>query len=130
MGDNAKSMFEFLSSEGFRSHYDEDGDIAFKYEGDTYLVIFHDNKPDFASLTKVVGLEIEEDDTLAIYKLINQVNVQYILGKVTLREGDDPVMIFKVDFLGPIEQFQEHLARYLTIIQQMEKDFVAGYSEL
>ena len=52
MSKNVDQLFSYLSDEGFRPKLDDEGDIVFKYEGDTYIVIFNENDPDFASLNK------------------------------------------------------------------------------
>lgn len=41
----AAAMLDFLAEEGFRPHLDEDGDVYFKYEGSTYLVITRSDEP-------------------------------------------------------------------------------------
>jgi len=35
----ATDLLDFLTEEGFRPKFDEDGDVYFKYEGSTYVVI-------------------------------------------------------------------------------------------
>lgn len=40
-----EKVFEYLSSEGYRPKYDEDGDIIVKREGKTFAIIFEENDP-------------------------------------------------------------------------------------
>lgn len=46
----AAAMLDFLGEEGFRPNLDEDGDVFFKYEGMTYLVITASNEPTVLTL--------------------------------------------------------------------------------
>lgn len=41
----AEAVFDFLAEEGFRPKLDEDGDVYFKYEGSTYVVLTGSNEP-------------------------------------------------------------------------------------
>lgn len=131
MNKTAEAVQEFLGEEGYRPKY-EDEVISFKHEGGNYVLFFHDeNDPDFISLNKLVGIELDNNDSLAIYKLLNKVNSQYIIGKCYINdENDDPFIRFQLDSVGSIESFKKHFERYLGLIQQMENDFSEGYNEL
>ena len=39
------AVLDFLTEEGFRARLDEEGDVYFKYQGMTYVVITRDNEP-------------------------------------------------------------------------------------
>ena len=41
----AAAVLDFLTEEGFRPRLDEDGDVYFKYQGMTYVVITRGNEP-------------------------------------------------------------------------------------
>ncbi len=45
-----RSYVEFLRQEGYSPQVDEDGDVRFKYEGKTYLVIVDADDPQFFRL--------------------------------------------------------------------------------
>lgn len=129
MSKNGDFIFSFLGDEGFRPKRDGDGDIVFKYEGDTYIVIFNENDPDYVSLNKYLSLDFNDNKALEVYKLLNKVNYDYIVGKCVLRDGQDKVLKIEIDTLGSIEAFKQNFDRYLRIIQQMERDFIEDFNE-
>ncbi|MBB5235588.1 hypothetical protein [Deinococcus budaensis] len=46
----ASAVLDFLAEEGFRPQLDEDGDVFFKYEGGTYMVITSSDEPTVLTL--------------------------------------------------------------------------------
>lgn len=129
MNENKEAINKFLIEEGFRPKYDEDGDIIFKQEGDTYYISFRDNDEDFASIKKLGRIDIDDNEIFDVYKILNKVNSEYIIGKCTL-VNDDKILAFDIDYLGSIDKFTSNFERYLRIIKQMEKDFLKEYSNI
>lgn len=75
-----KAVHSFLSDEGFRPKYVEDN-IIFKYEGDTYVMFFDDDKDDYSSINKfITGVDFSDDYILDIYKIVNKINSDVIIG--------------------------------------------------
>ncbi|WP_199777070.1 hypothetical protein [Deinococcus sp. NW-56] len=56
----AVAMLDFLAEEGFRPHLDDDGDVYFKYEGGTYLVITATDEPTVLTLVLPYFWPIED----------------------------------------------------------------------
>jgi len=48
---------QFLKEEGFVPSIDSDGDVSFKYEGDTYYIKPHGNQPLYFRITKYLNHE-------------------------------------------------------------------------
>lgn len=46
----AEAVLDFLTEEGFRPKLDDDGDVYFKYEGMTYLLLTASNEPTVLTL--------------------------------------------------------------------------------
>ena len=131
MEKNVSAIYAFLTEEGFRPKYnDDDGVITFKHEGDSYVLIFKENDEEYVSVNKFIGVEFSDDISLEVFQLINGINSEYILGKGTIRENDDQLLILQVDSLGSHEDFKNNFERYLIIIQQMERAFVTGFNKL
>lgn len=129
MNKNVDKIYEFLGEEGFRPKYD-DGNIILKYEGDRYLIRFREEDEDYVAITKIIGIDFSEDKILNIYKLINKINYEYILGKCSVREDEESILILEVADLGTVEDFKNNFERYMSIISQMESDFAEGYQEI
>lgn len=130
MSSKSEAVFEYLAEEGFRPNYDDDGDIFFKYEGSNFIVIFKDKDPEYTSISEFINIDIEEDELFDVLKLINSVNSDYIMGKITLVDNDNKTLRLQVDSFGSFENFKRNFDRYLKIISQMERDFGEGYSEI
>lgn len=130
MQSKQKIIFDYLSDEGYRPSYDDDGDILFKHEGNGYVVLFKDQDPDYTSLSEFFSIDFPDNQLFDVLKIINKVNAEYILGKIFLLEKDDKFLRLQVDSFGSAEDFKNNFSRYLNILTQMEKDFGVEYSEL
>lgn len=129
MSKNKEYINSFLIEEGFRPKYDNDGDVIFKHEGDTYFISFKDNDDNFASIKRLGNINIDEDELFEVYKILNMLNSKYIIGKCTLID-DNKILAIDVDHLGSIEWFKNNFDSYLTIIKQINKDFIEEYSSI
>lgn len=129
MNKSAQIVYDFLADEGYRPKYDEEGDIVFKSEGDSYLVCFKENFPGYISLTKLFSTEFSNDKILDVYELCNQINSDYIVGKCVIRDGGETLSI-EIDTLAPPENFNNYFNDYLRISQAMEEKFFEEYNEI
>lgn len=128
MSKDCNVIYEFLSEEGFRPKIDDDGDIVFKVSGDTYLICFREQDPDYISVRKYFSLD--EDHDLTIYRLANKITAQYVVGKCTIVDMNGDTLLLEIDSLEELDSFKKNFERYLQIIQEMEADFGKGMQEL
>ena len=64
--DAASVINEYLRNEGYTPKTDSDGDIVFKHEGNTYIVIFDKDDKDFIRLVYPNFWSIESQDERVI----------------------------------------------------------------
>lgn len=68
MQEQKQTLLDFLSTEGFHPNFDEQGDIAFKCEGWTYVICFDKRDPQFAKMILPGVWEI--DDSVALQDVL------------------------------------------------------------
>ena len=60
--DRVRVFCDFLKDEGYRPEVDEDGDIVFKSEGNTYLIILEENDEEYFRLVFPTFWSIESSE--------------------------------------------------------------------
>lgn len=60
--DRVRAFCDFLKDEGYRPEVDEDGDIVFKSEGNTYLIILEENDEEYFRLVFPTFWSIESSE--------------------------------------------------------------------
>lgn len=128
MNTNCEAVYKFLSEEGFRPQIDQDGDIVFKAEGDTYVICFSENDSDFMTIRKYLNIDPGQD--ISVYKLAHDITSNYKVGKCIIIGDDELTLLLAVETLEDMTNFRKNFERYLTIIKEMEGDFAEGYDKL
>lgn len=130
MDKNIDSVYDFLSEEGYRPKRNDDESLVFKHEGDIYYLAFDNNDSDYCSIRKAISIDVNDNDILNIYKIVNKINSEYKLGKCVFYDDDeDRFYILQIDSLGSFINFQKNFDRYLVIIKGMEEDFSREYNK-
>lgn len=115
----------FLKTEGFTPSVDNDGDVMFKYEGNTYYI-----RP-MGSVNKFkLSYYLSSDKSNQLNKLLdaaNEVMKDYYNIIITVSEdkkNDKYIVIYSVDnFFANENDYEKFLYRCLTVIQNATKDY-------
>ena len=105
------SVVSLLKDEGFVPSVDEDGDIWFKKEGDTLLIIIQDDEsPFFVQISYALSSE-GMDDQVALLKAVNNININCRCVKCAM--GDNGVVLFSVEtYNNSARVFMDNFATY------------------
>lgn len=116
-----EKILETLRELGFElKEYGEQG-FHFKYEGNNYLYIYHADDEDFLNIVMPGILDLDNDEELAFYKVMD--NLNYNLKYVKVNKVEDEMwLVYERELIG-----EEDLKKLLThIIAQLD----AGYAFL
>jgi hypothetical protein len=126
----AERYLDFLAEEGFRPRINENGDVAFKYEGGSYVIRIDENDEMYFCLVFPNFWRIESVEELSRVKEIAlAVTAEYKVLKII------PVVDFNTSatvqlFCSPPETFKEVFYRCLRAICAAVKEFSAKMQEL
>ena len=113
-------IFSYIKGEGYRPEIDDDGDIMFKKEGDTYFVIVSaDNSaPMYLSLTKIFTYS----GSFTKYKIkqcMQEINLYKMCKLVPLDESCE----IRVEmFLNDAGSFTSIFEKALSVMKQAEEE--------
>lgn len=124
-----KMYMNFLKEEGFRPELDEDGDIVFKREGATFLIIISEKDPNFfmLALANIWKIESEEELVKAIVSA-NQANDKSKVAKTYITETQK-VWVSVEAFLDEPTDFKKVFDRSLRAIDNAVAVFVEKMRE-
>ncbi|MDR2194429.1 MAG: YbjN domain-containing protein [Treponema sp.] len=115
-----QSMYlDLLKEEGYKGNIDEDGDIAFKYEGKTYWIIIDEEEPEFFALYygSIWGFQ-DDGDILKGLRAANAINKNKRLIKMYIDEEEDSIGVDVELFVQEPKDFVSYLLRSLCMIQE------------
>lgn len=119
---HATRVLDFLTREGFRPEFDEDGDVRFKYEGWTFWVMISDDPthlrvahPNFWPLDD----DAERRRALAVAA---EVQWRFRVGRLTVL--DRTVWATVEAYLPDEHAFEKVLLRNLSALQALVSEFV------
>ncbi|MCR5152985.1 MAG: hypothetical protein K6A98_07550 [Prevotella sp.] len=113
-------IFSYIKGEGYRPEIDDDGDIMFKKEGDTYFVIVSaDNSaPMYLSLTKIFTYSGSFTKN-KIKQCMQEINLYKMCKLVPLDESFE----IRVEmFLNDAGSFTSIFEKALSVINQAEEE--------
>lgn len=89
---------DFLLELGYRPHVDDDGDIAFKSEGDQYYIVFSEHDEEFVVLARYRFWEVVEEEVTrtAVMDAAIQVASDIKVAKIIVGEDDDPSVMMEM----------------------------------
>ena len=130
MADNKAPLMAFLTTEGYVPTADDQGNIAFKREGRTYLSFTGDGDPLYFNLycfMSYADMVTSRDKALVA---ANEINRSIKAIKITLPDDADPSKVtFGIEALLPEENsFQPIFERALAIITLCIDQFSAKVS--
>ena len=70
----SEKVFEYLKYQGLVPEYDAKKNINFKYQMKNFHYINNDNDPQFINLTLPNIYDVTDDNRMAVFEALNQVN--------------------------------------------------------
>ena len=122
------SLKVFLLEEGYASKIDEDGDLQFKSEGDTYWYSVSQNSDGtFYVRFCRASMGATDADMYAVYRAANQVTAEYKCGKCYVSSGR---VRYSVEFFAESPAYAKRFfSRHLSILGSLEEDCKKYYSQ-
>lgn len=106
----------FLTGEGYRPRVDIDGDVVFKREGWTYLLLIDEDDPMLFVLSCMMQTDIVDDRSRRLALVAaNEVTATTKVTKISIL--DDTVVGSVEMFVSPLEAFTPVFERCLTALQ-------------
>jgi hypothetical protein len=107
-----------LKEEGYKGEVDEDGDIRFKYEGETYWITPDEDDSEFFDLYFAGNWEFEDDgDKIKGLHAVNTVNRGKKLVKMHMDGENDLLFVHAGFFVQEPKDFIRYFSRSLGMIQ-------------
>ena len=101
----ANSLMSFLREEGFSPSLDEDDDIKFKKEGNTYWISISEEGPFYLRLIHG-GLDCEEADPYTVMEACNYTNRKLKAGKAYYLDKNKSVSVVCEMFCSSVEDYK------------------------
>ena len=121
MDDIKQAVVEALEEEGYESQIEEDGDISFEVDEDTYYVCFasDDDEQDYF---RVIWLSdsYDADRRVELLEQLNELTSSYRVAKTYLTDSDDGTIFVTcaVETYADVESFVQYLGDYIGILQE------------
>jgi hypothetical protein len=121
MDDIKQAVVEALEEEGYESQIEEDGDISFEVDEDTYYVCFS-SEDDEQDYFRVIWLSdsYDADRRVELLEQLNELTSSYRVAKTYLTDGDDGTLFVTcaVETYADVESFVQYLGDYIGILQE------------
>jgi hypothetical protein len=125
--ERARAYVDILAAEGYRPQMDEDGDVIFKSEGLTFVIITEEEDEEYVSLVLPNFWSIESEEELArVLKAANEVNRSIKVVKIFVRKDGKNTWAAVEMFVKSPESFNLVFERALRAL----KGAVARFAEL
>jgi hypothetical protein len=126
----AERYLTFLAEEGFRPRIDANGNVAFKYEGGSYVIEIFENDEEYFRLKYPYFWRIKNDEELAqVKETALAVTAEYKAVKILLA-GDTNTSASVELFCSPPQTFTAVFNRCLRALRDAVKEFVARMQEM
>ncbi len=120
--EDTEVYLKFLSEEGFSPRVDEDGDIVFKYEGGTYLILCSDDENEYFRLAFPAFWSIDSDEErVQVTMAAHQATANTKVAKVFI-SGDNTWAAIEM-FIGSPQAVTPVLPRCLRALQTAVHNF-------
>ena len=119
---------QFLKEEGFMPSVDDDGDVKFKSEGDSYYLSPYGKDPLFFSLVRYLK-NTDEVHSLKIFEAVNKANFAYKTVGVYLTSNDKSIIINAASYLANEDDFKRIFYRSLKNARKATQLFLDEYNK-
>lgn len=117
----------YLTEEGYIAKLDEDNDLAFKKEGDTYWISVTEEKSGCYFVRLASSMGCEDTNLDAVRKAVNQVNSEYKLAKAYLSKTEKNIQFVIDAYCYTSEDFTKYFAKYMDILDDVDGDLKEYY---
>jgi tetratricopeptide (TPR) repeat protein len=126
-----QSMYlDLLKEEGYKGKVDEDGDITFKYEGETYLIALYEKDPEFFRLHYGCHWGFKDDgDIIKGLRAVNTINRSRKLVQMHM-DGENGLIFVDVEFfVKEPKDVVRYFSRSLGMIQEAIDAFIEEWEK-
>ena len=110
----SEMMFDYLKEEGLVPRYNDNGNIAFKYQMRNFLFFVDDNDSAFFNLTLPCIYDVTDDNRMAVFEAMNQVNENTKVVKLTI--ANDSVWCATEIMMDSTPEMEDLVPRLLNIL--------------
>lgn len=114
-------LFNYLKEEGLVPRYNENGNIAFKYQMRNFLYLVDDNDQAFFNLTLPCIYDVTDDNRMAVFEAMNQVNESTKVVKLTI--ANDSVWCATEIMMDSTPEMEDLVPRLLNILLTSREKF-------
>ena len=117
----SEMVFDYLKSQGLMPKYDERDNIIFKYQMRNFLYFSNDEDEQFINLTMPCIYDVTDDNRMAVFEAINEVNETTKVVKLTI--AGDSVWCATEIMLDSTPELDDLIPRLLGILMGAQKKF-------
>ena len=121
MDDIKQSVLEALNEEGYEAAIEDDGDISFEADEETFYVCFSEDEDD-DEYFRVIWLSdsFEADRRAELLDKLNELTLSYRVAKAYLSDADDGTCFVTcaVETYADVETFVQYLPDYISLLQE------------
>jgi hypothetical protein len=121
----SEMVFNYLKSQGLMPEFDDRNNIIFKYQMRTFLYFNNDEDEQFFNLTMPRIYDVTDDNRMAVFEAINQVNETTKVVKLTI--AGDSVWCATEIMLDSTPEMDDLMPRMLGILMNSQQKF---YNEI
>lgn len=121
----SEMVFNYLKGQGLMPEFDDRNNIIFKYQMRTFLYFNNDEDEQFFNLTMPRIYDVTDDNRLAVFEAINQVNETTKVVKLTI--AGDSVWCATEIMLDSTPEMDDLMPRMLGILMNSQQKF---YNEI
>jgi len=121
----SEMVFNYLKSQGLMPEFDDRNNIIFKYQMRTFLYFNNDEDEQFFNLTMPRIYDVTDDNRMAVFEAINQVNETTKVVKLTI--AGDSVWCATEIMLDSTPEMDDLMPRLLGILMNSQQKF---YNEI
>lgn len=121
---------QYVTKEGYRPEIDKDEDLTFKKEGTLYWVRVREEDEGYFYVTlNHAPVDCEDANLYAVRKAVNDVTMNYKVGKAYYSETNNDVPLSVEGFYKNANDFTQFFSRFMSILENMDEDLKEYYEE-
>lgn len=117
----SEMVFDYLRNQGLVPQYNQSGNITFKYQMRSFLFFVDDDDAAFFNLTLPRIYEVTDDNRLAVFEAINEVNENTKVVKLTI--ANDSVWCATEIMMDTTPELDDLIPRLLGILLTSREKF-------
>ena len=117
----SEMVFNYLKSQGLQPEYDDRNNIWFKYQMRNFLYFNNDEDTQFINLTMPRIYDVTDDNRMAVFEAINEVNETTKVVKLTI--AGDSVWCATEIMMDSTPELDDLLPRLIKILMTSQDKF-------